>query len=653
MARKVTLERLKDMRIAPRRDDELAGLFKAATERDAVFLLDYMSIRDLMELSGHETDHCLAAILICMFASLNEGNICTLINKSSLVKKLGCFIDKDKALYYAEGFLTTLNTNRYANLITSEKDAYIPIVRRKKGKTDTLYFKKYYEHESSLKEKIRLLLQIKSSDHEAENRHNSIIDEVVNQRPVILQDGNPMKLDLEQEKAVRLALTNNFLIISGGPGTGKTSLLLNILRCLTRNGIQSERFLISAPTGRAAQRITESIQKGLMSVRNPCAEDIGLKNVSASTIHRLLRYNPARNSFAYHSGNPLPADAVIVDEVSMVDIGLMDHLLDAIDLENTRVILLGDRDQLPSVDAGAVLAYLIPDDKMTGSMEGRFVILDKDYRSKGAIHGLAKKINKQDRKNEIEWPEPVTIFEALETAAGMCSIIKGSDQSDWTSIVKIWADHFYCKPDEAGETYLDLVKKTSLINLDDLNNQNARNVLDKIFSFLQRSKILSVIRNGIYGCTGINGFLAEYLRLKFDSYGRGERFNGAPVLVLRNDYYKELFNGDIGVMFRNLNGAYHSIFSRYGNYFSYGLDSIPSHELAFAMTVHKSQGSEFDNILIVLPEKGGDALLTREIIYTGLTRARTRAFIYGKESVLNRAVSRKIERMSGFKAGEY
>lgn len=649
MATKVTLEKLKDIGIVPRNHDELESLFNAAIEGDELSLLDYMTIRDLMDLSGYQKDCPLIAMLICMFSSLNEGSICVRINKSALKKRLECFTDSNKALNYTENFLAALNDNRYTSLITSEKDVYIPLIRQKSGKRDILYFKKYYEHENSLNERIRSLLQLKSLRPEAAVNYDAMIDEVINKKPVFLQQGMPMKLDTEQEKAIRLALTNNFLIISGGPGTGKTSILVNILRCLVRDGIQRERILISAPTGRAAHRITESLQKSLMTVKNPCKEELDLKNVSISTIHRLLMYNPAKNSFMYQPGNPLPADVVIVDEVSMVDVALMDDLLKAINLESTKVILLGDRDQLPSVDAGSVLADLIPDNKKIGRMEGRVVTLNKDYRSKGSIRNIAKEINKKNRTKEIKWPEPVTIYEALETEIAGYSIITGSNQLDWKNILKIWADHFYCNPDESGETYIDLVKRVSQIDFNELNNQDVRNELDKIFACLKKSKILSVIRSGLYGCTGVNSFLAEYLRLRFDRYGKGERFNGAPVLILRNDYKKELFNGDTGVMFRDRNGIFRSIFINYGNYFSYALDSISAHEIAFAMTVHKSQGSEFDNVLIVLPEKGGEALLTREIIYTGLTRAKERAFIYGEKSVLNRAVSRKIERLSGFK----
>ena len=646
---KVTLKKLKDIGIVPAEQDAIETLFNAAIECNELSLLDYMTISDLTELSGHKADASLTAILICMFASLNEGSICMQINKPHLAKSLERFLDSNKALNYAEEFIDALNKNRFANLITTDKQAYIPLVREKNNNADILYFKKYHEHKDSLNERIKLLLQIKPLNPDVANDHDTIINDVVNIQPVFLQKGIPAKLDPGQEMAIRLALTTNFLIISGGPGTGKTTILVNIIRCLVRGGMQCERILVAAPTGRAAQRITESVQKSLITIKNPSPDDLNLQTVAAKTIHRLLKYNPSKNSFMYQHGNTLPADAVIVDEVSMLDISLMDDLLKAIDLATTKVILLGDRDQLPSVDAGAVLTDLIPDKVMTGSnMEGRIAILEKDYRSKGAIRNLAKEINNKNRSKEIKWPAPTPIHEALGTKSGEFSIIEGENQSDWTNIIKTWADHFYCKPDESGETYINIVNKVSKIDFDILNSQEAQNELTKIFTYLQKSKILTVIREGIYGCTGVNNLLSEYLKPKFDRYGKGNRFNGAPVMILRNNYDNGLFNGDVGVMFRDSNGLYRLIVQQYGKFAGYALDSIPAHEIAFAVTVHKSQGSEYDDVMIVLPEKGGESLLTREIIYTGLTRAKKRAFIYGNKSILNRAVSRKIERFSGF-----
>jgi len=160
-----------------------------------------------------------------------------------------------------------------------------------------------------------------------------------------------------------------------------------------------------------------------------------------------------------------------------------------------------------------------------------------------------------------------------------------------------------------------------------------------------------LVRNGIYGCTGINREVAEYLTLEFEYEMWREKgyFSGAVVMITRNDYSKELFNGDVGVVIREGGGAYRAFFPRSGSYITFSLDLLPPWELAFAMTVHKSQGSEFDDVLLVLPEDEAHRLLTREIVYTGITRAKRRLIVYGTESGLNSALQRKIERQSGLR----
>lgn len=648
MVKKVTLEKINDLQIFPKRDDKLENFLKAAIEEEDLFLIDYMTINDLIDLSEHKTDTPLIVILICMFASLNEGSICMSIDKLFLTKLLERFVNNEEALYHVKTFLTSLNNGLYANLITNEKNVYFPLVYQKNGKAELLYFKKYFDHEKSLENKIRTLLQIKPLIQKNSVCYLSILDEVLDKKPVLSDNGKPMKLDKNQKDAISLALKLNFLVISGGPGTGKTSILTDVLRCLVRYGIEHDRILLCAPTGKAAQRINESIQKSLKTIKNPTDDDLSLKNTTVSTIHRLLKYSPAINEFTYQPGNTLPADVVIVDEVSMVNICLMDDLLGAIDLEKTKIILLGDRDQLPSVEAGSVLADLIPEKKTDCRMKERIVVLKKDYRSKGAIRNITTKINKGIQKKEIKWPEPVGIPEALKIESGNYAIVKYHDESDWVNVLKTWANNFYYKPFESNESYVDLIKDVSHINFNELNNQKSKTKLDYIFAHLQKSIILSVIRDGIYGCTWINSFLANHLYTKFDPNGKSNKFNGAPILILRNDYGKELFNGDTGIMFRDYNGKYRSIFSKKNIYYSYPIDSIPAYELAFARTIHKSQGSEFGNVLLVFPNKGGEALLTREMMYTGLTRAKDRVFICGKKSVLDLTVNRKIERLSGF-----
>lgn len=628
-------------------DDEMTSLFGAAVKWDGLTLLDYMTIDDLLKLSCNENDAPLSAVLMCMFGAMNEGSVCLRIDELSLREDIGKFVDGDAAVSYAERFRESLDGGKYDGLITTDGAVYFPIVRRNNDVDDLLYFRKYFEYETSLARSIRHLLSVKSLDGETAESVDAIINEIVNERPVRMPSGRPMKMGNRQEDALRLALDRNFVIISGGPGRGKTSILINILRGLVKSGVRYDRIAISAPTGRAAYRVTESLQRGLMSIEDAGADELDLQNVSAGTIHRLLGFNPSRNSFTYHRGNTLPVDVIIVDEVSMVDIRLMDALLKAADPERTRFILLGDKDQLPSVEAGSILADMISYNTGGEGMEERVVILEEDYRSKGEIRSIANEINRCDCPGGIKWPAPVSISSAFGTAPGSLSIIAGSSVRDWKRVLNVWAEHFFCTEDASGESYVGLVKRLGGGEIDCLDSNVTREALDKIFVRLNNARILSLISDGIYGCSGINCCLTEYLCRRLDRYGEGQRFNGAPVMILRNDYGKDIFNGDTGVMFRDGNGVFRAVLSRSDNYFSFALDSMPAFESAFAMTVHKSQGSEFNNVMIALPERGGEQLLRREIIYTGITRANERVFVYGKEHVLNRAVNQKIRRVSG------
>ena len=649
MITELTIEEFKKLNIIPETSKSLETLYISALDKTNLTTIDYMDIRDLINIAGYKPDPALAALFICMFNSLKKGSLCLRIDKPNILKNLLIFLKIEEAQNLSEQILEGIEKGKYTNLITPNTDIYTPLVRVPGKTLDTLYFRKYFVHENSLKKHIKSLIDDTSVQKSNSKKYETILNEILNESPVHLQTDKPIQLDKDQERAIHKTLTNRFVIISGGPGTGKTSILVNILRALVRDGFKNDRIMLAAPTGMAAQRVTESIQKSLKSIKLICNQDQLFADVKSSTIHRMLKYNPSRNRFYYNSSNLLPADVVIIDEVSMVDVALMDNLFKAINLNQTKVILLGDKDQLPSVDAGAVLADLIPEKLTTGNVKNSVIILKKDYRTKGQIRKLASSISNMDKKEEIIWPQPVDMTAALQTRAGNCSLIKRIDKPQWIEDVKIWADHFYRKPDKSGKSYAELIHKVCEIDTDLDGGKNQNKTMDKLFLYLKNAIILSLVRDGIYGCVGINRIIADHLRYKLDISGSTDKFSGAPVLVTRNDYSKELFNGEIGLMLKNLNGTYNVVFKKHGEFLSYPAESIPSYELAFAITVHKSQGSEFNNIMVVLPEDESHPLLTREIIYTGITRAKARVFINGTTTSLETAVNNRVERESGIK----
>jgi len=223
----------------------------------------------------------------------------------------------------------------------------------------------------------------------------------------------------------------------------------------------------------------------------------------------------------------------------------------------------------------------------------------------------------------------------------------------WRHHIRMWVEQHYLSPIEDDDgNFKDLTGEAGRMEVGHLlHSEPGRAILDRIFQRVQEARVLSLVRNGIYGCMGINREIAGRLapEIGHPAWVQKGYFAGAMIMIIRNDYAKELFNGDVGVVIRDRGGAYRAFFPRLGSYIAFSMDVLPPWELAFAMTVHKSQGSEFDDVLLVLPPDEAHRLLTREIVYTGVTRARKRIIIYGTEPALKRALERRIERQSGLR----
>jgi exodeoxyribonuclease V alpha subunit len=623
--------------------------------------LDYMTIRDLRELGGYQDDICVFAVLMAMFEVLQEGSLCLSLDKNSLSSRLQNFMEKDMAEEIANQFLTNLAGNKYDNLIAKDSSLYLPLVLYDFAEKKYLYFQKFYFHENRLKDRIKTILQAKSSLRLNENQQINLLQEILSE-PLSLRvskNGAPITKDPHQINAIKLALSSQFSIISGGPGTGKTSLMVNILRCLVRAHIHegtdtektdtkktdTENIMLAAPTGRAAQRMTEAVSGNISTILNPSPEDIMLLKLKGSTLHKILKYRPYKNDFHYKDTNPLPAAVVVVDEVSMIDVVMMDKFLQAIDPAKTRLIFLGDKDQLPSVEAGAVFAEMIPD--QTTEFTDRVVLLKNVYRSGANLLQLAKQIN----HGTCPEYEPVSFNSALQLKEDQWAFVQSTSLNQWKHHLHSWVQDHYMNPMQGDNiSYKELIVESGKMESDELlTSTTGQDILCRIFHVVGCGRILTILRNGIYGCTWINSIINRYLGFELEpaSWTGENIFTGAVIIITRNDYSKELFNGDVGVVIKSKKGDYRAFFQRFDSFISFGIDLLPSWEPAFAMTVHKSQGSEFNDVLVVLPDNDNHRLLTREIIYTGITRAKNRLILYGLKSAFKTALQRKIERQSG------
>ena len=434
--------------------------------------------------------------------------------------------------------------------------------------------------------------------------------------------------DLQREAAIK-ALTRCFSVISGGPGTGKSATVARILALLIElSGDIHPDIALAAPTGKAAMRLRQSILQAVgrldlpPAVRNRLPSDV-------STIHRLLGFEASGDGFHHNRDNLLPCDILVIDEASMIDLPLMANLLEALK-NDARVILLGDRDQLASVEAGAVLAdicagaSLIPplQEIDSGSIDegrsgdGTFIThLTKSYRFGGdsGIGALSRLINAGDGSAAVD----LLVSGNHDDLVWRPLPVGRSFEKEFTASVRV----------EYG-AYAQA--------------ETPEEALDELDSF----RVLSPLRSGIYGVENLNKLCMTALGLKPMADERHCRL--MPVLVTGNNYELGLFNGDTGVVMEHENRPSVWFSAQENGLRHLSPLRLPPHETAFALTVHKSQGSEFGRLLLILPERMSE-VLCRELIYTAVTRARRRVEIWGTEEVFRQAVGRRTQRNSGLR----
>jgi exodeoxyribonuclease V alpha subunit len=642
--------------VFPEASEALLALYASAAENAGLVSTDFYTIRDLLVLSDYTKEGPLHVLLLCLTIALDEGNLCIEASQAGLERRLGDLVGTDAATDFARKAVTALREDGFAKLIGRRADDGKPVVLQTRDDRLYLYFQKYLKHELILQTQLRQRL-----DGGAGSENRPSVSRALGE---VLQRAAP-PLNREQRLAIAVTLLRNFTIISGGPGTGKTSIVLTLLRCLLRMGIDPERIALAAPTGRAAQRLTDAIHAAP-------EQEARLAGLAGSTLHQLLGYNPSRGTFRHHVENPVPADVIVVDEVSMVGLTLMSQLLQATD-PAAKLVLLGDKDQLPSVEAGAVLANLVPSEIQPSysdalraqlaescpdlertarpgarPLQDVLVILERNYRSQPDIQEAARAVNRQDqglveRLPTVELPPN---FVDLEKRQG-CRLldIAGLSVAQWRQILLLWLEHHYLSAASGADNYRGLAEACVLPTAGEITAAQQA-LLRQLFLLLNRARVLTLIREGPWGCVGINDFMDQSLRQRLDRSARGRVFLGAPILVTRNDPARQLFNGDVGITLRSAGGGYRVVFQRADGFVAYPAETLPGHELAFALTVHKSQGSEYNQVLLVLPPEGGRRLLSKEMIYTAITRAKDLAVICATKEALATAIGRRVERES-------
>ncbi|MFN0251214.1 MAG: exodeoxyribonuclease V subunit alpha [Kofleriaceae bacterium] len=485
----------------------------------------------------------------------------------------------------------------------------------------------------------------------------------------------------EQSRAVRTALSGSLAVVTGGPGTGKTVVAATIVRGLARMGIQ--HVALAAQTGKAANRLTQVIAEQLAAVTSGSLSGSSLSGSSspadadralaaappaAQTLHRLLGYRRERaggfesgHRFAHHANNPLPVGAVIVDEASMIDLELMDALLDALPM-SAPLIMIGDAHQLPAIDAGQILADLARPESPEGGakpaavdpvalakLSSRVAVLEKSFRmdtsdpAGRAVYDLAQAVHAGEPDGKLLTTRTASTLSFA--GAEWVDTAKAKKPHDTTLEVAQAAWHYW-----GGHTAL-LAAERVFCFVDGRIDAAHSADLEALWLLLARGRLLTVTRALPTGAVAINAHLHELALDRMSVAGRPEFVPGEPVMITANDYQRGLFNGDQGMIVRADEGLsrhhYRAVFRIGGELRPFAIEALRDRlELSWALTVHKSQGSELDGVALILPHDSLP-LVTRELLYTGITRARRGCAIVGSRTVFTHGCKLAALRYSG------
>jgi exodeoxyribonuclease V alpha subunit len=424
--------------------------------------------------------------------------------------------------------------------------------------------------------------------------------------------------DSRQRVAAATAVLRRFAVVAGGPGTGKTTTVARIVALLAEQaaaaGDPPPLVALAAPTGKAAARLEEAVHAEAAVLDVADAVRAQLRELHASTLHRLLGWRPGSHSrFRHHRTNRLPHDVVIVDETSMVSLSLMARLVESV-RPDARLVLVGDPGQLTSIEAGAVLGDIV------GPATGKgIVVLDRVHRFGGGIALLADAIRRGD---------PDEVMEVLATQPADVSWIPVdvADPEAELALAAVRAEAI-----AAGRAVVEAAQAGA-----------AHDAIAALGAF----RVLCAHRRGAQGVAAWTGRVEGWLASAIPGFAPdGAAYVGRPLLVTENDYELRLYNGDTGVVIQTAPNHVSAVFARGSELLQFTPTRLAAIDTAFAMTIHKSQGSQFDTALVLLPTQTS-RILTRELLYTAATRARARLIVVGTEEALRAAVSRPATRAS-------
>lgn len=566
-------------------------------------------------------------LVIAISHSIRAGNSCLPLARVAN-SRIGFYADEKGIINhhgYAFPSIELINALLIPLALIPEANKLIIIAEQ------ALYLPRYYKFEQELN---RFISSNKDNDTFLSTYSSNDIQQCLNELFSTNVDDN-VKGEIDWQKvAVANALNKRFSIIAGGPGTGKTYTVTKLLAAIvTLNAQQTLNISLVAPTGKAAQRLTESLINAINGFEGVISSEI-LAQIprQAQTLHRLLGVIPNHVNFRHNQNNRLAIDVLVVDEVSMVDLPMMVRLIRALPA-HCQLILLGDADQLPSVAVGNVLADLAPRPHKGYSKE------NKHYLTQ-VTESIGFKAFKNNAFDHVTFLTKSRRFETEGLVGRLAEyVICGEAEKSWQLIdnndkpVLLSLDINQWLPELVKQYYQPLAK------CDDLS---------QAFALLAQFRILCATRVGIEGVENINQQVEQILYNNGNSQANNPFYHGKPIMVTQNDYGLGLFNGDVGVIWTDEEGLLVAIFEQPdGQYLRVLPSRLPNHESVYAMTIHKTQGSEFLQLVMVLPQNKESKILSRELLYTGITRAKQTLQIATAKATWFQSVDTKIQRYSG------
>ncbi|RKS87094.1 DNA helicase/exodeoxyribonuclease V alpha subunit [Orbus hercynius] len=599
----------------------------------ALFFIRQSKLTDSLALSRF------AFLIVWLNIEVRAGHVCiniTQITKHNLEYRFGreyvtrIFSDLDEPTWHDWIKLC----ERVGQNIISDGSCLSPLIRN----DNRIYFQRMWLYEKHVAAYFNSALTCQVVERQANQLLNDLFP------------STSASHDIDWQKvAAALAVIHPVAIISGGPGTGKTTTISKILAVLVsmhqHDSLSPLRIVAAAPTGKAAARLTESLSKAISTL--PVPKSIKQRiPIEALTLHRLLGASSNNRQYRYHQGNPLSIDILLIDEASMIDLPMMSSVIAALP-NNARLILLGDKEQLSSVEAGAVFGDLCAQlqrgyseqqvqmiSQLTGyvleaksaqvSIADHVCLLQKSYRfsSESGIGLLANAI-KAGR-----YPHVMTLLQS-------------KNYSDLTFHEISCRDQYQQAVEQCANNYLNYLQ--IIIS----KSNDIKTILDSFAQF----RLLCALREGPFGVLGLNEMIERLLAQKkvINLIKRDGWYIGRPIMILKNSFSLGLFNGDIGITLPSLDDA-----NKLKVYFLLPNGEIkgvapfrlPEHETAYAMTIHKSQGSEFGSVSIILPNEYSP-LLTRSLLYTAVTRAKNHITLYSPYTIIEKTINTQIERQSG------